>query len=105
MRNPLPSVIRICSVAGFLLELSAFAAASGPLGWASWRRAGLGWIFWMELSSWGVLLALISLAICIVMCIHNAHPEDSEKARIGRSAWLNLCTLTLAPFVPAIAAP
>lgn len=104
MREALASLVCAMSAAGFLVVLSAVAVTSGPLSWAPWRRVGLGWRFWMTLGNMGAAIALASLIGCLALAACGRAHLPSNPKRIGLYALLNVVTLVLLMFVPAVAA-
>ena len=98
------SLVRATSAAGLLAVASAVAVTAGPLDGAPWRRIGLGWRFWMSLGDSGRVLAIGSLIGCLALAALGPSPAELRPGCIRRCVWLNLGTIALSLFVPAIAA-
>jgi hypothetical protein len=100
----LASLVRAASAAAFSAVLLAVAVTSGPLDWAPWRRMGLGWRFWMGLGSEGAFLAIGSLLGSLWLSVPGHMSSRGAPEAFRRYAWLNIGTIILSLFVPAIAA-
>ena len=98
------SVVRSASVAAFAAEVSAVAATSGATSWAAWRRLGLGWRFWMGLGSSSAYLASACLLACLPLAVSHRSFREEKLRGTSWCAWLNIATIALLYFVPAIAA-
>ena len=98
------SVVRSASSAAFAAQVCAVAATSGAPDWAAWRRLGLGWRFWMGLGSLSACLAFACLVACLLLAVFRRSFREEKLKDISWCTWLNITTLALLFFVPAIAA-
>jgi len=97
-------VFRAVSVtvfAGQILTLAVVTA--GVPGWATWRRFGLGWRFWIGLADEDACVALGCLLGCLVLSPLLYSQKVVGSRPLVLVVLLNLITLGLWVFVPAIA--
>ncbi|WP_152052407.1 hypothetical protein [Tautonia marina] len=102
IRDGLASLVRAMSVAGFLAVAGSVAATSGPIGWASWRRAGLGWRFWSGLGTMGAAIAAVALIVCLALMVGKWSDPKGRIIRLILCGFLSILTLIMSLFVPAI---
>ncbi len=86
------------------LVLAAVIVTSSPPVASLWRNPRLGIRFWMAVGDLGRALAMASFVGCLVLAIACLPLSGSKAGRIGLYAWLNVATLVLSMFVPAVAA-
>jgi hypothetical protein len=104
MYEAVVSIVRSASAAAFIAEYFAVAATSGELDWATWRRFNLGWRFWMGLGSSGAFLALACLVVYLLLAVSRRSLGEGKLKDARWCVWLNIATIALSLFVPAIAA-
>ncbi len=85
------------------MEVLAVLVTLGPRDWAEWRRFEAGWRFWMDLGSWGTVLAFVSLIGCLLLTVFRRSSAVEEPVSTRGYFWLNLLTIVLSIFVPAVA--
>lgn len=98
------TIVRPASVTAFAAEILAVAVTSGEIGWASWRRLGLGWRFWMGLGERSATLAFGCLIACLVLAASRRSCGEQKLKDTRWCVWLNIATIVSLFFVPAIAA-
>jgi hypothetical protein len=98
------SIVRSASAAAFAAQVFAVTATFGSTNWAVWRRLGLGWRFWMGLGSWSAFLAFACLGTCLLLAAFRRWCREQELKDTSWCAWLNITTIALLFFIPAIAA-
>lgn len=101
-RDGVATLVRAMSVAGFLAVAGSVAATNGPAGWASGRRAGLGWRFWSGLGTMGAAIAVVALIVCLALRVGKWSDPKGRANRIFLCGFLNTLTLIMSLFVPAI---
>ena len=97
------TLIRPASIAAFAAEAAAFVQLARFLGGMPWRGFRLGGPFWTRLGDMGVWIALACLVPSLLLAAYRRlRPADRLKAT-GWCVCLNVATMGLALFVPAIA--
>ena len=104
MRDALATIVRPLSATVFAAQIVTIAVTAGPLDWARWRRLDLGWSVWMGLGSWCAALACLGLVGCLVLAILRRGGNKGKLKNTGWCVWLNIATMGLSLFVPAVAA-
>jgi hypothetical protein len=100
----LESAIRSASAFAFASQLLTLAMNLGPLNLAIRGHLDLGRRFWMNLGPWNATLAFVCLIPSLALLISRHDPRFGETAKNTRwCAGLNLTTIALLFFVPAIA--
>jgi len=80
------------------------AVTAGGADWAPVWRLGLGFRFWWALGNWGVTIAVVCLFASAVLVLVRQSVSDGSLRDTCRCIWINLATIALAFFVPAISA-
>lgn len=100
--NPAFLILRATSSTAFALEALAVVATLGAYGWAPDLRLGLGWRFWMRLGGCSACLAVGCLVGCAILCWVLPPDERRRPPGLGRLALLDVATIGLSFFVPAV---
>jgi hypothetical protein len=96
------SIVRPASAAAFVAEVLAVATTWGGMGWATWRRMDLGWVFWIGLGDQGAALAF---GCCVAGVFLSILRESCGQEKLKDTNWclmLNLATFILFFFLPAL---
>lgn len=104
MHEVVATIVRPASATAFAAEVLAVATTFGEFGWASWRRLGLGWRFWMGLGELSAALAFTRLVACLLLAVLQRSYGGAKLKNTRWCIWLNIATIALLAFVPAIAA-
>jgi hypothetical protein len=102
--NAVATLVRIISTTVLVAQLLTIAVTMGPAGWARWRRLDLSWRFWMGVGDWCAALAGICLIVCLLLAILRPCSDKGELKNTRWCVWINIITIGLLFFVPAIAA-
>lgn len=97
-------LIRSTSATVFALQLVVIAVTAGGPSLATWRRLGLGWRAWDQLSELNTGLALASLAGWFLLSGLRASSGSPCLVNVRWCPSLNVATIVLALFIPKIAA-
>ena len=104
LHEAVATIIRPASAIAFAAEVLAVASTFGEIGWASWRRLGLSWRVWMDLGELSAAVAFACLVTCFLLAILRRSCGEAKLKDTHLCIWLNIATIILSLFVPAIAA-
>ena len=104
MHDAIATIVRPLSATVFVAQIVTVAATAGPTDWAIWRRFNLGWKFWMGLGDYCAALACMCLVVCLLLAVLRRGGAKGKLKQTGWCVWLNIATIGLLFFVPAVAA-
>jgi len=96
------AIVRPLSVIALVAQAVTLVATSSGIVATTWKF-GLGWSFFRGLSEWNALLALGCFVACVPMAVTRQRCSDAMLKDVRWCIWLNIITMVMLLFVPAVA--